>query len=85
MYEIDVYPDAQDQIAALPAVAQSKLSEAFAVLELAPWNGRPVNRQNPGGALRSLMFGPGGAGMVTYLVLEDQREVHIVKVLWLGD
>jgi hypothetical protein len=85
LYKTEVYPDAQDQIAALSPAAQVKLSEAIAVLQLVPWNGVSVNKKNPDGALRQLMFGPVGAGMVTYLVLEDQREVHIVKVLWLGD
>lgn len=39
----------------------------------------------PDGALRRFLFGPEGAGMVTYLVLDDQREVHVVHVLWIGD
>lgn len=85
MYKIEIYPDAQDQIGALPVAAQYLLSEAFAVIQLVPWNGLSVNKQNPEGALRRFLFGPEGAGMVTYLVLDDQREVHVVQVLWLGD
>lgn len=84
MYKIEVYPDARDQMAGLSTLAQNKLSEALEVIELVPWNGQPVNKQNPDGALRQFLFGPFGAGMVTYLVLEDQRQVHVVKVMWAG-
>lgn len=85
MYKIDIYPEARDQVSALPLVARHKFSEVLAVLELVPWNGVPINKQNPDGAVRQFMFGPSSVGLVTYLVLEDQREVHIVKVLWVGD
>jgi hypothetical protein len=34
--------------------------------------------------MRELMFGPEGAGTITYLLLEDQREVHLLVVQWLG-
>jgi hypothetical protein len=85
MYKIDIYPDAQDQLAALSVTAQHRFSEVLAVLELVPWNGAPVNKQNPDGALRHVTFGTSGAGLITYLVLEHQREVHIVQELWIGD
>jgi hypothetical protein len=33
--------------------------------------------------MRALTFGPGSEGDIVYLVLEDQRRVDILVVLWL--
>jgi hypothetical protein len=44
---------------------------------------RRTTSANPEGAVRRWSFGPGGAGQVLYLVLERQREVHVLRVLWL--
>jgi hypothetical protein len=85
VYKIEIYPDALDQIGALSVAAQRILSEVLAAIQLVPWNGPSASEQNPDGALRRFLFGPEGAGMVTYLVLDDQREVHVVQVLWIGD
>ena len=38
----------------------------------------------PDAGVRTLTFGPAGQGMITYLILEDQRRVDILDVLWLG-
>jgi hypothetical protein len=83
-YAIDIDPGAHDAIAALPAEALLALAEAFAVLELAPWSaGRSVNpERNPDSGVRNLPFG--AAGMVTYLVVEQQRRVDILLVTWVG-
>ena len=83
-YAIDIDPGAQDAIAALPSDALLALAEAFAVLELAPWSaGRSVNpERNPDSGVRNLPFG--AAGMVTYLVVEQQRRVDILLVTWVG-
>jgi hypothetical protein len=54
------------------------------VLELVPRNGRPYNAEMPDGPMRELLFGDGGQGTITYLVLEQQREVHVLLVQWLG-
>jgi hypothetical protein len=34
--------------------------------------------------MRRWAFGSGDAGQVVYLVLEQQREVHLLLVQWLG-
>jgi hypothetical protein len=34
--------------------------------------------------MRELVFGDRGQGTITYLVLEQQREVHVLVVQWLG-
>ncbi len=82
-----VVPDAQtsEQIAALPVAALPWLAQAWDVLELVPATaGRPYNDTKPDGPMRELVFGPAGAGTITYLLLEDQREVHLLVVQWLS-
>lgn len=84
MYRI--IPDAAvfEQVAALPDKALESYADVLSVLALTPWNGPPQHKSNPDGALRRWAFGPGHAGQVVYLVLEDQQEVHIVLVQWFG-
>lgn len=82
-YEIDVDPGAQEQILALPAHALPQLADAMAMLELTPWNGASVNKSNPDGTVRTLPFG--AAGMITYLILDDQQRVDVLDVLWAAD
>jgi hypothetical protein len=81
-----VVPDTEtsEQIAALPVTALPALMEALEVLSLAPQSaGRPYNADKPDGGMRELFFGPEGAGSITYLLLEHQREVHLLVVQWL--
>lgn len=66
MYRVDADSEALDQIAALPDVALAGYAEALGVMKLIPWNGDPINETNPGGAVRQLVFGPEGRGIVTY-------------------
>jgi hypothetical protein len=54
------------------------------MLELAPWNGAPLNELKPDSPMRVAVFGPGAEGMVIYLILEDQRRVDVLEVLWAG-
>jgi hypothetical protein len=79
-YTIDVDPEAREQIRALPAVVLTALAEAMAVLTLTPWNGDPINKENPDGAVRVLLFNP--RGMITYLIVEDRRRVDVLQVTW---
>jgi hypothetical protein len=51
-YRIDIYPDVQEQIQALPAQSLTSLAEALTVLSLTPWNGDPYNRDKPDGVMR---------------------------------
>ena len=34
--------------------------------------------------MRELVFGAQGEGTVTYMVLEREREVHVLVVQWVG-
>jgi len=54
------------------------------VLELTPWTGDPLNREHPERNMRSMTFGPHGEGLMVYVILEDQRRVFPVKVMWVG-
>ncbi|MEV5409510.1 hypothetical protein AB0K60_11830 [Thermopolyspora sp. NPDC052614] len=74
-------PIAQEQIAALPADAVRSLAEVVKALSLSPWSGTPVKRENPDCNMLTWAFA--GKGLVTYLVLEPQREVYIVRVQWI--
>jgi len=68
----------------LPAEALAPFTEACAALELAPWNGAPYHRRRPESPMRTMTFGPNGEGGIVYLILEDQRRVDILVVLWLA-
>jgi hypothetical protein len=73
-----------DQLAVLPTEALPGYAEVLDVLELAPWNGRPYNKDKPDVPMRELVFGAHGEGTVTYLVLERERAVHVLVVHWVG-
>lgn len=57
-------------------------AEALGVMELDPWAGHPWREDNPEGNIRTLPFGSGG--MVAYLILERERDVHVLEVQWVG-
>jgi hypothetical protein len=82
LYTVDIDDQAKHQVDALPAEALAAYAELRVVLETAPWNGRPYHRDNPQGAVRTLTFGT--RGVAVYLILEDQRRVDVLFVLWAG-
>ncbi|MGH3437644.1 MAG: hypothetical protein ACRDR6_23110 [Pseudonocardiaceae bacterium] len=83
MYKVTTDGQSQQQVGALPAEALNPFAEAHTALELAPWNGAPYHRNAPDSPMRALTFGPYGEGDIVYLILEDQRRVDILVVLWL--
>lgn len=84
MYRVRTDDAVLEQVAALPNEALGYYAQVLVVLELAPWNGKPYKKDNPEGNMRQLILGTGGEGFVTYLILEDQRLVDILKVMWAG-
>lgn len=74
-YTILVDPAADEAILALPPQVRPALDEVVTVIGLVPWNGKPINQRNPDGALHQLVFGPGGHGILTYLILEDLQRM----------
>jgi hypothetical protein len=84
VYRVEPDPAALEQIAALLLEAFKGFVEARKVMQLVPWNGRPYNKDKPDEPMRELVFGPDGRGVVTYLILEDQRRVDVLLVQWAG-
>ncbi|GAB3758613.1 hypothetical protein BKA15_001314 [Microlunatus parietis] len=84
MYSVESDPAAQKQVAALPGEAIAKYAEVVATLGVAPWSGDAYDRLRPDANLRTLPFGPGSEGLVIYMVLEDQRRVAVLRVIWTG-
>ncbi|HYZ08418.1 MAG TPA: hypothetical protein VE709_07480 [Pseudonocardiaceae bacterium] len=81
-YTLGIDPLAEEQIAALPPPALTALAEALVVLEIVPWNGLPLNKYNPDRPVRQLPFGE--FGIITYLILDNQRRVDFLIVTWAG-
>ncbi len=84
MYRVETDELAQQQVDALPALALVAYAELRTLLEVSPWSGDAVNRKNPEAEVRTHTFGPRHQGVVTYLVLEDQRRVDVLQVMWVG-
>jgi hypothetical protein len=82
LYSVFHNAEAQAQVDALPADALNAFAEIRVLLETAPWSGRALVRENPAGAVRQLDFAR--VGLVVYVVLEEQRRVAVVKVIWAG-
>ncbi|MFI6457382.1 hypothetical protein ACIBF6_38230 [Streptosporangium amethystogenes] len=56
------------------------LAELLALLEVAPWSGQPYNPANPKANMLTHAFGE--RGLATYVVLDEQREVYLIRVEW---
>lgn len=80
MYRLNLDPVAEEQIKAVPEGALQPLAELFTLPETAPWSGQPFNPANPRGNMLTHAFGE--RGLATYLVLEEHREVHVLRVEW---
>jgi hypothetical protein len=80
MYRLILDPVAEDQIRATAQEALRPLAELFTLLEAAPWSGEPFNPANPRANMLTHAFGE--LGLATYLVLEEQREVYLLRIEW---
>lgn len=80
MYRLSLEPTAEEQIDAVPDEALRPLAELFTLLEMAPWNGQPFNPASPTANMLTHAFGE--RGLATYLVLEDRREVYVLRIEW---
>ena len=85
MYAVEFEEHAQEQVAALPAQALPSYAELMTLLQVGPWGGDPYSMERPDGNLRTHVFGPGREGLAIYLILEDQRRVIVLRVLWAGN
>jgi len=84
MYSVESEQQALEQVAALPAGALPRYAELMTVLETAPWSGEAYDRQRPDTNMRTYAFGKHDQGLVVYLILDDQRRVVVLRVLWAG-
>jgi len=85
LYRWELEDLAEDQIAGLPVHARRALIELLdAVVIVDPAEYQRAAGQ-PARPLRSLPFGPGGEGLVTFLVYEPDELVLVTRVQWLGD
>ncbi|MGH4012888.1 MAG: hypothetical protein ACRDSL_02900 [Pseudonocardiaceae bacterium] len=83
MYIVDTDDDVDEQIAALPAKALPFFAELMTLLELSPWAGESYDREQPNANMRTHPFGAAGEGFIIYLILELERRVSILRVVWL--
>lgn len=84
MYAIETDVDGVADVHGLPHGALVHYAEVLALLEVAPWSGEAYKRRRPDGAMRVAPFGSDGEGFVVYVVLEDQRRVVVLRVVWLA-
>ena len=82
MYTVEWENPAGEQAAALPAEALVPYAELLTLLAIAPWSGESGMPANPDANI--LIHAFGGHGLVSYLILEDQRRVVVLSVTWAG-
>jgi hypothetical protein len=80
MYRLSLDAIAEDQVNVIPQEALGPLAELFTLLETAPWSGEPFNPANPRSNMLTHAFGE--RGLATYLVLDEQREVYLLRIEW---
>lgn len=84
MYGVEFTADSEDQVAALPAGALLAFAGVWSFLAVAPASGDAYNGDRPDANTRAYRFGEGHEGLAIYLILERQRRVIVLKVLWIG-
>ncbi|MDR2988698.1 MAG: hypothetical protein LBV34_28070 [Nocardiopsaceae bacterium] len=80
MYKLSLDPIAEHQVKAISDKALRPLAELFTLLETAPWSGEPFSTANPQGNMLTYAFGD--SGLATYVVLEERREVYLLRIEW---
>jgi hypothetical protein len=84
VYSVEWEQHALEEAAALPSQAFPYYAELMTLLEVAPWGGDAYDRRRPDTNMRTHAFGGHGEGLMTYLILDDQRRVVVLRVLWIG-
>jgi hypothetical protein len=84
MYRIGTDDEVNAQVEALPDELLPYYAQLLDLLELAPWHSEPYSNAKPDGVMRKMMFGPPGRmAEAIFLVLERDRRVEIVRVVWI--
>lgn len=81
MYDVNLSFEARDAAARLPADALKALAELIDVLTVSPSVGRAYG--SPDSDLRTTAVAHGEL-LVVWLILEPQRRVELLRLLWLG-
>jgi hypothetical protein len=84
VYSVEWEQPAREQAEALPAGALPSYAELVTLLEIGPWSGEPYNSERPDASIRTHVFGGHAEGLVIYLILDDQRRVVVLRVIWAG-
>lgn len=84
MYSVEWEQDAVSQLAALPSETLPFFAELVTVLQIEPWSGDAYDRQRADANMRTHAVGKHGEGLVIYLILDDQRRVVVLRILWAG-
>jgi hypothetical protein len=80
-YTLDLDPVVRAAVKAMPPNVLEAFAQALDVLRLVPERGKPLNKDNPDGGVYQLPFAKDG--LITYLLLEDQQRVDLLRVVWL--
>jgi hypothetical protein len=87
VYSIETLADVEKRLDALPHKALVSYAEALEMASLTPWNAPPWIKEHPRRPMRTQTFGDrgrdGGTGYVVFVILEDERRVVVVRVVWL--
>lgn len=83
MYSYEQTADVAESLQVMPVELLGSFAELITFLELTPWAGQPYQPGNPAGGLRKMSFGPDGEALATYVILEEQRRVVVVSLVWL--
>ena len=84
MYVVETVEEVSHQVGALPKNGIDAFAALVDLLKLHPWSGDAYIRQRPEGNMRTHPFGDHSEGLAIYVILEEERRVVIVRVLWLG-
>ena len=82
MFDVHLLDEARAVAAALPLETKKILAELLGLLEIEPYTGdryRP-----PDSDLRTAVIADGRL-LVIWLVLEDQDQVEVVRIIWSGN
>jgi hypothetical protein len=82
VYSYEIVPEAREEVDGLPTRALASYAEVITFLELTPWQAPAYRDDNPEGNMRAMPFGPNAEGMTVYVILEEQRRVVVVSVIW---